>query len=113
MNETRYVAITKNGNDYDVDTNASPSVSKTLYCYKSEDDFSIVQVGNGCYSFYSSELITETGEYTLIYGACWGGAEEPETESGTYLLNVNDGVITVDGYDDVTIVRDATKDIVI
>ena len=49
----------------------------------------------------------------MIYGACWGGAEEPETESGTYLLNVNNGVITVDGYSDVTIVRDATKDIVI
>ena len=110
---SRYVEITKDGNNYTINPNASPSVSKTLYCYKSEDEYSIIQIGNGCYSFYSSELITESGEYTLIYGACWGGAEEPETESGTCLFNVNNGVITVDGYDDVTIVRDTTKDIVI
>ena len=109
---SRLVEITKDGNNYSVNPNASPSVSKTLYCYKSEDD-SIIQIGNGCYSFYSPELITETGEYFVIYGACWGGSEEPWTESGSWSFTVNGDVITVTDYDDVTIVRDSSNDIVI
>ena len=110
---SRMIEVTKVDNEYQVNTNAHPSVSKTMYCYKSEGDYNIIQVGNGCYSFYCNDLITESGEYTIIYGACWGGMEEPETESGTCLFSVDNDVITVDGYDDVTIIRDSSKDITV